>query len=152
MPLVMMALDSATDTSTASIAGAVYFASRVSASRRSWSMLAHGSAAEPDANGRGWMIETGVVEPCRDHVLGALAGGHTLREETAHQEPRDRGISVRKMERVRGAVGVARGCASHVRCRTGLKIEALEAEKPNGQTSSAETASMPTPHPRWVLV
>jgi hypothetical protein len=62
MPLVMMALDSATDTSTASIAGAVYFASRVSASRRSWSMLArvHGSAAEPDANGRGWLMETGV--------------------------------------------------------------------------------------------
>ena len=56
---------------------------------------AYSGAAEPDARRRPRIIETGIVLPRRDDVLGAPAG-QAFRDETADQKPRDRGIAVGK--------------------------------------------------------
>src|SRR5579863_6232003 len=64
----------------------------------------------------------------------------------AHQEPRDRGVAVRKVERIRAAVGIARGGKSHMRGRARLKIKALKAgkaESPDVQRGDRVDADAP---------
>ena len=58
---------------------------------------ARNRTAEPDTHWRRRMIETGVVDPRRNDVFGALAR-HTTRNKIAHEQSGNRGIAVGKME------------------------------------------------------
>jgi len=73
-------------------------------------------------------------------------GPESRRDEAAHQEARNGGVAVGKMELVRAASRrIARGAEPHMRRRARCEAKPVEARNPYGHTSSALTGVDPDP-------
>src|SRR5438128_915945 len=79
------------------------------------------TAAGADADSVIRPVEPAVIDARGHNVLDALAG-YGLWGQAADQQPRDGGVAVREMERVRPAIGITGRGVAHLRGGAGIEI------------------------------
>ena len=60
----------------------------------------HGCRVQANSHRSLGVVQTAVVGASQDHIVHVVAGNRS-RHQRAHQQPRDRGIAVRKMKNIR---------------------------------------------------
>ena len=91
------------------------------AARRSDVAGSHYRAVQPDSYGSVLAVESAVINLCGDDVFSGVAG-NGIRNQVAHQQPRNGCVSIRKMKTIGASIGIARRRIAHVGRGAGLQI------------------------------